>query len=123
MEVVIERSPPKLKATGSTISPDIDQSSILSLSVHPGLLYELGIFSLPFRAVPHQNSSAPIIRQPWTFGSSAKAVRDSAEPKAKKARSHAAALEAAKQAAANCTAKPHPPAAGQISSKHGGVRI
>jgi hypothetical protein len=37
MEVVIERSPPKLKATGSTISPDIDQSSILSLSVHPGL--------------------------------------------------------------------------------------
>ena len=41
-----------------------------SLSVHPGLLYELGIFSLPFRAVPHQNSSAPIIRQPWTFGGS-----------------------------------------------------
>ena len=36
---------------------------------------------------------------------------------------HAAALEAAKQAAANCTAKPHPPAAGQISSKHDGVRI
>ena len=30
----------------------------------------LGIFSLPFRAALRQNSAAPVLRQPWTFGGS-----------------------------------------------------